>query len=182
MSCVDGFLFCVSSLVFRVQGFVFRVSCFVLRASCFGFLCPDPWFQIPGFRTRCPVSGSVLRDSGAGFGFRVPYSGSRLSGFEFRFWKKIAGCRFRVRTSDFGCRVSGLDQLGVDSEEQCVAVWTRNEDHCGTCKTVKARFWPWRSGKSPSNVVTCSLFTRKRQELEQLGADSGEQDLPIWIE
>ena len=33
---------------------------------------------------------------------------------------------------------------------------------CGTYKTVKARFWPWPSGKSPYNLTSCSLFARKR--------------------
>jgi len=28
----------------------------------------------------------------------------------------------------------------------------------GTYKTVKARFWPWFSGKDPLNLVSCSLF------------------------
>jgi len=31
----------------------------------------------------------------------------------------------------------------------------------GTCKTVKARFWPWLSDKSPLNVSSCSLLARK---------------------
>ena len=33
----------------------------------------------------------------------------------------------------------------------------------GTYKTVKARFWPWHSGESPWNVLSCSLFVRKRR-------------------
>ena len=32
----------------------------------------------------------------------------------------------------------------------------------GTCKTVKARFWPWLSGKRPANLSSCSLFSRLR--------------------
>ena len=32
----------------------------------------------------------------------------------------------------------------------------------GTYKTVKARFWSWLAGKSPQNVLSCSLFARKR--------------------
>ena len=28
----------------------------------------------------------------------------------------------------------------------------------GTHKAVKTIFWPWLSGKSPSNVLSCSLF------------------------
>ena len=181
MSWVDGFLFCVSSLVFRVKDFVFRVSCFVLRVSFFGFLVPglvpDPWFQVSvsGFRFRLTWFRCRVRVSGPVF--RVPLVGVRVPSL-----KKVAGCRFRVRTSGFGCRVSGFGQLGVDSEEQRVPVWTRYEDHCGTCRTVKAikaRFWPWLSGKITSNVVNCSLSTRKRQELEQLGAESDEQDVSV---
>ena len=40
--------------------------------------------------------------------------------------------------------------------------WTTSE--CGTSETVTARSWPWRSGKSPENVLRCSLFSRKRPE------------------
>jgi len=35
----------------------------------------------------------------------------------------------------------------------------------GTYKTVKARFWPWLVGKSPDNLLSCSL----RGVLDQLG-------------
>ena len=31
----------------------------------------------------------------------------------------------------------------------------------GTCKTVKARFWPWLSGECPHNASRCFLFARK---------------------
>ena len=34
---------------------------------------------------------------------------------------------------------------------------------CGTCETVKARFWPWLSGKNPQNVFSCPLFARERK-------------------
>jgi hypothetical protein len=32
----------------------------------------------------------------------------------------------------------------------------------GTHEPVRARFWPWLSGKSLENVWNCSLFARKR--------------------
>ena len=32
----------------------------------------------------------------------------------------------------------------------------------GTHKTVKARFWLWLFAKSPRNILSCSLFARKR--------------------
>ena len=32
----------------------------------------------------------------------------------------------------------------------------------GTHKTVRARFQPWLSGKSPDNNISCSLFARKQ--------------------
>ena len=35
----------------------------------------------------------------------------------------------------------------------------------GAYKPVKARFWPWLSGKSPENLETCSLFSRSRVHL-----------------
>jgi len=34
-----------------------------------------------------------------------------------------------------------------------------------THKTVKARFWPWISGKGPYNISSCPLFARKRLSL-----------------
>ena len=34
----------------------------------------------------------------------------------------------------------------------------------GTCKTVTARFWPWLSGKSPQNRLSCSFFARGTRE------------------
>ena len=54
-------------------------------------------------------------------------------------------------------------------EDECLAfsvqVWTPTasmlSEH-GTHKTVKARNWPWRSGESPQNLLSCSLFARKR--------------------
>ena len=38
----------------------------------------------------------------------------------------------------------------------------------GTCTTVKARFWPQLSGKSPQNVLSCRLFARQRHVLWEL--------------
>ena len=32
----------------------------------------------------------------------------------------------------------------------------------GTYKTVKARFWPWLSGKGRQKLSRCSLFARMR--------------------
>ena len=39
---------------------------------------------------------------------------------------------------------------------------TLGSSEYGTFKTVKARFWPWFSGKSRLNLVRCSLLARKR--------------------
>ena len=33
---------------------------------------------------------------------------------------------------------------------------------CGTLETIKARFWPWHSGKGPWNLPRCFLFARKQ--------------------
>ena len=41
---------------------------------------------------------------------------------------------------------------------------TLRSSESGTYKTVKARFWPPISGKSPSNLSSCSLFSRRRLE------------------
>jgi len=38
----------------------------------------------------------------------------------------------------------------------------------GTHKTVTARFWRSRSGKSPYNVSSCSLFARQRKQEQPL--------------
>ena len=35
----------------------------------------------------------------------------------------------------------------------------RRDCQLGTYKTVKARFWPWRSGKSPDDLSSCSPFS-----------------------
>ena len=40
----------------------------------------------------------------------------------------------------------------------------------GTYKTVKARFWPWRSGKCPENFFCCFILARKG-----LGASLSQQ-------
>ena len=39
----------------------------------------------------------------------------------------------------------------------------------GTYKTVRARFWPWLSGKSPYNLLSCSLLRRRRQFVDVTG-------------
>jgi len=38
----------------------------------------------------------------------------------------------------------------------------------GTYQTVKTRFWPWLSGKSPSNVLSSWLYARQRTCLESI--------------
>jgi hypothetical protein len=42
------------------------------------------------------------------------------------------------------------------------ASYERVKARFGTYKAVRARFWPWRSGKSPQNLSRCSLFARER--------------------
>ena len=44
---------------------------------------------------------------------------------------------------------------------------------CGTHKTVKARFWPWLSGQSPQNSLSCSLFALKRTYTRRNTVDAG---------
>ena len=39
---------------------------------------------------------------------------------------------------------------------------------CGAYKTVKARFCPWLSGKSPSKLLGCSLFRKRPTESKPL--------------
>jgi len=42
----------------------------------------------------------------------------------------------------------------------------------GTYKTVKAGFWPWRSGECPSNLVCFSLLARKQEQVSTRGVSS----------
>ena len=56
----------------------------------------------------------------------------------------------------------GEEPLYAGRREQRIA---RSFDHNlstepGTCKTVKARFRPWRQGGSLKNVTSCSVFSK----------------------
>ena len=42
----------------------------------------------------------------------------------------------------------------------------------GTCKTVTARFWPWLLGKSPYNLLSCSLFARQMMPSQATRSES----------
>ena len=59
------------------------------------------------------------------------------------------------------------------AQERRISGWCRNNgfggcfgcrssEH-GTCKSVKARFWPWLSGESPENVENGALVSRQRR-------------------
>ena len=85
-------------------------------------------FLVEGWNARfslvCGVQGAECRVQGVGF--RVQGSGCRVQGAECR--AKGSGCM--VHDTGFRVRVYGL----LSSKPS-------------TYKTVKARFWPWPSGK-----------------------------------
>ena len=70
---------------------------------------------------------------------------------------------------------------------QSVEGWTPLSTGYGTCKTVKARFWPRLAGKSPSISFSCSLFARKRasrgdrEQTEGLLPASQGQNLALTV-
>jgi hypothetical protein len=45
-----------------------------------------------------------------------------------------------------------------------------------TYKTVKVRFWPWRSGRRPCNLLSCSHFARQRTWSEPTGTYKTAKD------
>ena len=49
---------------------------------------------------------------------------------------------------------------GGTSKWRAKEIWS---SECGAYMTVKARLWPWPLGKSPSNVLWCSLFEAARE-------------------
>ena len=52
----------------------------------------------------------------------------------------------------------------------------------GTHKTVNARFWPWLSGKSPSNLLRCSLFDQVKPIAENTAAAHDQHyELPVRV-
>jgi hypothetical protein len=63
-----------------------------------------------------------------------------------------------IRTS----RLSINNSLSLVDLRTRLGVSVPLSSECGTYKTVKARFWPWLSGSSPLNLLSCSLFARKR--------------------
>ena len=69
-------------------------------------------------------------------------------------WYKFV--HFGVEKSPGGWYVSGR---GADAHRGVAHL--RDAEH-GTYTTVKARFRPWLSGESPQNLMSCSLFARKR--------------------
>ena len=56
----------------------------------------------------------------------------------------------------------------IRDQDVRVQVHNLSSEH-GKCKTVKARFWSWLSGKSLFNILRCSLFVRKRLVAESGG-------------
>ena len=114
------FGFSAQGLVFRVLFFVFRISKFGFRVSC--FMCRFLFFL---FLVSC-------------FVFHVSCFVFRVSCFVFlvfclRCGVQGIGLKVYVLAS---CARFGLVQVPPSSEY-------------GTYETVKARFWPWVSNRSP---------------------------------
>jgi len=65
-----------------------------------------------------------------------------------------------------------MDWLGHDSGKEGDDPSTAVERELGKQKTVKGRFLPWLSGKSSSNLSSCTLFARKRGWKRQEGGGS----------
>ena len=64
-----------------------------------------------------------------------------------------------------GCRVQGVVQsVGVRDSPATAQRASRQTGHgrFGTHNTVRARFWPWLSVKSPENLSSGSLFARQQ--------------------
>ena len=53
---------------------------------------------------------------------------------------------------------------------------------CGTCKTVKAIFWPWLQGQSLENALRCALFAPQVRTLfYDLGLSPAQaEDVRTW--
>ena len=54
-----------------------------------------------------------------------------------------------------------MRHLDSSAHDRAAHVVLLSSEH-GACKTMTARFWPWLSGKSISNLLIPSLFARKR--------------------
>ena len=65
---------------------------------------------------------------------------------------------------------SGPPLLASGEEREAVSPPPASE--YGTCATVKARFWPWLSVRSPWPLVSCSLFARKRSHFQAVSFPS----------
>ena len=170
---VSGFRFQVSG--FRVQDSGFRVEVSGFRFQVSGFGVQGPGFMVQGSGFR--VLGSGFRV--AGLGFRVQGSGFRAqdSWFMIKEWElrvegrwlggwggvaSVCSSATGVRVVVSACRVEGWAfwRCQVPSIKCChVLEGTRHSavsefniqllGEYGTCKSVKAKFWPNLSGKNP---------------------------------
>jgi len=141
------------------------VERFYLKAKAFTVLCvpysldsgpqsPDPEagavereFFIDNLLVRIHCIIVMIRWTGlAPWGFEFPFPGSLTSAFLSRGCTEGRARPWRAQSS---------------SREPSSRPTTRYE--YVTYKTVKARFWPWLAGKSPYNVLSCSLFARQRR-------------------
>ena len=51
--------------------------------------------------------------------------------------------------------------IGITCGRRCCTGVRRGLGEYGTYVSVKARFWPWLSGKLPQTFSNCSLFARQ---------------------
>ena len=126
---------------FRVQGSGFNVEGLGFRVQCSGFRVWGPGCRVEGFESNFRTS-SVSKVDGKP-GWIGGWGWGWGAGLGFRFMSKGAGVRFQ----DAGFRSQGSGEYRPGPAS------TPLSSKYVTCKTVKPRFWLWRPGGSPSNLL-----------------------------
>jgi len=117
--------------------------------SLSGSVAPSPSLPLPLTPREMSAESSARILSGEST-CAVSCLGFQLSGFRVRLLM-VSG------TVSIPFWSLGLWAVGLMSRVQGLPL----SSECGTCKIVKARFWPWLSGKSPSGVVRADPLGRE---------------------